>query len=767
MRDGPQTPARACLDEFVSLPRWVAWQAENRKGKTTKIPYHANGVGRAASDDPSTWGTREEAESSAEKLPRPLGVGGIGLMLGDLGDGRALGGVDLDACRDVGGTLAPFAREVIDRLDSYTEVSPSGTGAKLFFLYDAADLPKLRDAMQTEYGKAWRAPGGGEHGPAIEMYLGNRYFAVTREQLPDTPQELRRVDATTLIWLIHDAGPRLKGPAAAFDSRHPSRSEAAFALGARLKRKGVTFEEMCHALREHPETGAWVIEKGEASGGRELRRIWEKAEGPSEWPQPPITLATQEAAPPPLLPVADIFPPRWAGWINDAAEAKGAAPDYVALSMLAGAGALIGNSRWGNPWEGWQEPSALFVALVGNPSASKSPALDTLVDPLTRIEAKSNDDWNERQRKHATDKAAAAERHARWEADVKLSVKNGTSPPLRPLDAADPDTPQRRRVYSTDPTVAKAERMSAAAPRGLLLVRDELAGWLAGMDRFANGAGSDRAFYLTAYGGRAWTPDRVKDGDREVSVPHLTWGIIGGIQPDRLASLMLAGDDDGLTARFIYTWPALIRPRRPGTGLNIGRAEEWLTRLQKLPWNPPEPILVPFVPEAQAILQEWREAAAMMEENASGLLLSWLGKLPGFAVRLATIFAYLAWCEHGVGDPPSEVQEVDILRALTFLDSYAIPMARRCFGEAAMPEAERDARVLARWFLKCNPLPKVVNARALRRMAGGPAIKTSERILAALNELAALALVRPAPARDGGAGRLRGDWAVNPRLQEG
>ena len=65
-------------------------------------------------------------------------------------------------------------------------------------------------------------------------------------------------------------------------------------------------------------------------------------------------------------------------------------------------------------------------------------------------------------------------------------------------------------------------------------------------------------------------------------------------------------------------------------------------------------------------------------------------KLPGFAVRLALIFAHLAWCEEGKGDPPGEVGETDMLRALTLFSDYAIPMPRRCFGEAALPQAERD-----------------------------------------------------------------------------
>jgi hypothetical protein len=326
-----------------------------------------------------------------------------------------------------------------------------------------------------------------------------------------------------------------------------------------------------------------------------------------------------------------------------------------------------------------------------------------------------------------------------------------------PADAAEPPPIERVRLISTDPTVEKAARLSMANPRGLLLVRDELAGWIAGMDRYSNGAGSDRAFWLQAYGGRPWMLDRVKDGGAEVSVPHLTWSVVGGIQPDRLRARLLGGDDDGLAARFLYTWPSPRKPTQPKDGLALHPARDWLGRLYWLPWTPPAPLLLPFTPAARAILLAWREEVASMEEGSSGLFLSWLGKLPGFAVRLAPILAHLEWSVRDGADPPGEIGEGDIQRATTFLRAYAVPMARRCFGEAALPEAERDARRLAQWLCAQRPIPAMLNARVLRRMANGPGIPTAARVKAALAELEQLGVVRPAPSRDGSAGRPRED----------
>ena len=486
------------------------------------------------------------------------------------------------------------------------------------------------------------------------------------------------------------------------------------------------------------------------------------------WPELDAALLAENTLSPPTLPLADVFPEPVRAWIEAAAESKGAPPDYVALAMLSCAGGVIGNARWASPWGGWREVPVINAACVGLPSSGKSPALDALTGPLMEIEKADNADWGERRRAYERDNLEADERRGKWERDAKQAAGLGNPLPDMPEAAEAPRQPERRRIVSTNPTVEKAARLSAANPRGLILIGDELAGWIASMDRYSGGkGGGDRAFWLQAYGGRPWMPDRVKDGADEVAVPHLTWGIVGGIQPDRLNTLLFAGDDDGLAARFLFTWPASRRPTRPRAGLQLGGMTEIIQRLRSLPWTPPEPVVVPFSGEAQDVLQEWRLAAAGMEQDASGLFLSWLGKLPGLAVRLALIFAYLDWAATGAGDPPAEIGTRNILRAVTFLENYAVPMARRCFGEAALPEAERDARKLLRWLRRCNPFPATLNARELRRMKDGPGIPNSERITAALGELSELGVVRREPSRDGGAGRMRADWAVHPGLSGG
>jgi hypothetical protein len=156
---------------------------------------------------------------------------------------------------------------------------------------------------------------------------------------------------------------------------------------------------------------------------------------------------------------------------------------------------------------------------------------------------------------------------------------------------------------------------------------------------------------------------------------------------------------------------------------------------------------------------------AAAEAEAHGLYLSWLGKLPGMAVRLANIFEHLRWCgDREDENPPETISEVAATAAIAFLDGYAMPMARRCFGEAALAQVDIDARVLAQWIMANLTEGMTINSRSLRRDSV-LSTKEAARYDAAIAELDAAGWLRSHPCRaGGGSGRKRKDFDVNPQL---
>jgi hypothetical protein len=753
------TPWPAALAPFEPLPRWVLWREEWRDGRLTKRPIRWDGRA-ASSTNPADW---QPLDVNARARGDHTTSNGVGIVLGPLPDGSTLAGVDLDTCRTAGG-FAPWAQAVLDAWPTYAEVSPSGTGAKMLFRLDAADMPAVKAMLGGRDGRKWSGAGN-DHPEAIELYTAGRYFAVTGEALNAHP--VRALTAADVDWLARHAEAAF-ARAGGFDfaARDNSRSARAFRLAGAVQREGGTKRVFVERLKADDALAGWLDEKGVANGAREVRRAWERAGEPEPWPAPQLALASDDPLPAPPWP-AHLLPGDWAAVVDRAALASGAPPDFTGMAIIGAAGACIGNARWGHPWGDWAEPSVLNVALVGGPSSSKTPALSGVQRALSDLEADANADFEERMREYRTKAARAKEERAAWEAEVKQAVKLGCAAPLEPHDAKAPEVPQRRRIMSGQPTPEAAARLSAGNPRGLVLVRDELAGWLGDMDRYSSGGrGGERAFWLQAWNGGRWQPDRVKDEADVLDVPHLAWGVLGGIQPDRLGSAMLSGDDDGLPARFLFAWPAQKPVSAPNDASVRHVLAERLRRLWRLPWTPSEPVRLPFTSEARDGLQRLREEVARLEGGVAGVLVGWVGKLPGFAVRLAVVFAHLEWAEHGRGDPPAGITGEHVERASRFLLDYGLPMARRVMGEAALPEAERDARRLARWYLAQKPpRPSVLNARVLRRQADGPGIPSAERLTAALHELEALGWVRPAPARAGGtSGRQRADWEVNASL---
>jgi RecA-family ATPase len=173
--------------ELVAADRWLAWRYEERtdkdgRKKLTKVPVRCDNPKRqASSTDPTTWTTFAAALAVAEED----GVDGPGFVLGD-----GYAGVDLDGCRHpTTGSIHPAAFRVIAKLDSYTEISPSGCGVKVFC---RGTLPEGRRAQPDVTWKGYLA---GVVPPEDEkyelaMFATAKYFTVTGQHLEFTPADL-------------------------------------------------------------------------------------------------------------------------------------------------------------------------------------------------------------------------------------------------------------------------------------------------------------------------------------------------------------------------------------------------------------------------------------------------------------------------------------------------------------------------------------------------------------------------------------------------
>lgn len=154
----------ANTQSMKDLRQWLCWRYEERDGKPTKVPYSPIMGQRASSTDPETWTEYQEAVQAC----REHSYDGLGFVFTPEDD---FCGVDLDDCRDPDtGKIEPWAQEIIKDLDSYTEVSPSGTGVHILA---RGELPEGRNRKGD-----------------FEAYDQGRYFTITGNHLPGTPRTI-------------------------------------------------------------------------------------------------------------------------------------------------------------------------------------------------------------------------------------------------------------------------------------------------------------------------------------------------------------------------------------------------------------------------------------------------------------------------------------------------------------------------------------------------------------------------------------------------
>lgn len=485
----------------------------------------------------------------------------------------------------------------------------------------------------------------------------------------------------------------------------------------------------------------------------------------ADWPMPDMSVAQPPRPSAPVLSGEDfqaVFG-NWAEWIITAARVKGAPADYVAAALLATASAIIGNARWASPWQGWKEPPVLWVMLVGEPSAGKSPSLDAVLDPIKEIERALNADYKSRRADWDNQNDIAGIASTQWRADVKKATAEGLDVPKKPALADAGPPPVRERITISDVTTEKLASLMASSWRGLLLSRDELSGWLGSMDRYSGGG--DRPFWLEAYGGRSYAVDR-KNSPEPILIDHLSVAILGGTQPDKLARLLVKSDDDGLLARFLTIFPDPVHLSRPDRQIDSAKLQTAFERLRSLQPDIADdgnkvPIVMPFTELAAQALHEFRGECRKWEAEAIGLLKGHIGKMPGLVVRVACVLAYLDWAAVPSAPFPHQIDESHVGRACYLVGGHWRWHAFRAYGAAEPPEEIRNARKLAA-ILQRENTPRLSARDIQRRELSG--LQTAKHVEAATAVLEQADWLRRIVEETGG--RPRTIYLVNPRIWE-
>lgn len=467
-------------------------------------------------------------------------------------------------------------------------------------------------------------------------------------------------------------------------------------------------------------------------------------EHPRQRPAPAVTVTTTARKPargggsgdgdavtvPAFAPFpGDVLPEPVRGFVAEAAKAIGCDSSYVALPLLSGLASAIGNTHRIALKRRWTEPAIVWTAIVGDSGTAKSPALELALRPIRKRQ-------HEAMKHHAaamkeySDALAVHERDAtHWKRS-----KSDTPPPAKP------EAPIADRCWTDDATTEALAVLLQQNPRGLLMVRDELAGWF-NFDRYAGGkGGGDAAKWLEMFGGRPMVVDRKTGGT--LYVPRAAVSIAGGIQPETLRrALGQEHRENGLAARLLLTCP----PRKPKrwTEADVNADTEAAVamvfdRLYALTMEADDagdeqPRRLTLADDARVAWETFYNEHASEQVNLSGDEAAAWSKLEGYAARLALVVHLTRWA---AGDAtlrdPARVDEASIAAGVVLARWFG-DEARRVYAILAESDDDREARRLVEWIERKGG---TVTARDLthgvRAYRGNP--DAAERALSALVE---------------------------------
>ena len=469
----------------------------------------------------------------------------------------------------------------------------------------------------------------------------------------------------------------------------------------------------------------------------------EKAKGD---PDMSILLGGNRRAP--RLPLT-ILGKRMAEIVKKQAKSAATSEDFVFAAVLAGASAVIGNSLRVQIRPGFQQTPILWCQMIGDPSTNKSPAARVVTSALHALERRYEPFYKQALKTWEAAAEKAEGKLRAYEARKKAIQAEGTEwNEERPEDSYSPPRPPKRPFIHNDVTAEYFIQEQSRAPRGFLIFRDELAGWLGSMERYSQS--TDRPMWLESYDGGTFKVGRVKTGDEATVVDRICAPILGGIQPERLMQIIGESDaDDGLQARFLPFWPDMAFREMADESEDSLALIEAFQRLSEITMiegkdGRPEPQVIELTGPAFSVFKRWSNERKKLEANVPVKLRGVFGKAEGQVARIATVLQFLWWAVDdvlGEDEPPKHISAEAVKAAIRFRNEYVRPMQERVYRQTVEPDEVVNARVVANWIIAEDIVE--TTARQVRREAGLRGMRnTSERTKDEIIEAAIRVLVQ-------------------------
>lgn len=343
------------------------------------------------------------------------------------------------------------------------------------------------------------------------------------------------------------------------------------------------------------------------------------------------TLPLREAYPP--FPV-ELLPPVLAGYVREGARALGCDAACLALPVLAAVASAIGNTRVLRLKPGWDEPSVLWTIVVGEGGEADVAAFRSAVAYLVRLQKLHLQEFRGRTafHRHTAIVRNAARRRAGGER----------------LDPSEmPRVPPLRRLVCDDTFVETLAETLEGNPRGLLVARHDLDGWLLPFTRAkaARHLGRDRAAWLEMYLAGPLFVDRTAGAPGHYYISRAAVSVAGSLRPRVLARLMKPdAPGAGLAGLFLTAMPPRVPQEWSEAGMGPEGEEIYHNLLSKLQFlqfegdgRDKSPQVLSLSAEAKAEWKTFYDSRAREQADSGGEMSLTAFRLEGYAARLALV----------------------------------------------------------------------------------------------------------------------------------
>lgn len=485
--------------------------------------------------------------------------------------------------------------------------------------------------------------------------------------------------------------------------------------------------------------------------------------------------------PSPLPPVPDfsfeLLPAAIRGWIRDIAERMQCPAVFPAVAAIVALASLIGRKLGIRPKrrDDWLVVCNLWGMIIGRPGIMKTPPLEEATRPIKRLEVEAKKAFDDAVKAQLAASLVSKATKAEGQKAVRKALKKGQEEALAVAKefVGEDDSgagPIRRRYVINDVTVEKLGEILNQNPNGVLLYRDELIGFLRGLDR--EGQEAARSFYLEAWNGIGrFTYDRIARGTIDIEAAIIS--IVGSIQPGPLGTYLTStirggSGDDGLLGRFqLAVWPDVVPgwenvdrwpdARARDEAYEVFRALDELSAddvgAERDKMDPGGVPFLRFTDEAQEEFDAWR--ARLEHRLRSG------DEHPAFEAHLSkyrSLIPSLALLFHVVDVRRGRVG-IEALRRSLALADFLEAHARRIYAVAIHAEAHA-ARALSK-ALEKGELQDGFTARDVYRR-GWTGLTTTEEVHGAIDVLVDCGWLAELKVETKGRPKL--SYAINPRI---